>query len=128
MRLVDAAIALVNVFLHVPHVVVFEAVGLLRRRGEGVVFQFEVFRVGFRTGAQVLFGVCEEVVWTGSHQVGTADGRRGEGQVGGFAGRAHAHELVAHELLEQLALFGGHFGGFEMGEGLAKGYWLELSQ
>ena len=80
----------------------------------------------FRTRAEVLLGVCEEVVRAGADEVGAADLGRAEVQVGGFGVRVWAHKLVcdllaggleraaemglhtAHELLEQLALFSRH--------------------
>ena len=46
--------------LHVPHIVVFEPKLALVRRA--IVLGFQGLAMGFRTRAQVLFGVCEEVV------------------------------------------------------------------
>ena len=80
----------------------------------------------FRTRAQVLLGICEEVMWAGADEIGAADLRGGEGQIRGFGVGVWAHKLVwellagwlegrfrrglhtAHELLEQLPLFGCH--------------------
>lgn len=66
LRLVDAAVAVVDVFLHVAHVVVLEAVLLFLGRGQPVVFHLERLWVGFGARSQVLFRVGEEVVRTGS--------------------------------------------------------------
>ena len=65
----------------------------------------------FGTGANVLFCVGEEVVWAGAAEVGAADLRGVEGERGCFGGGGGgAQEGVAHQLLEELALFGCHGG------------------
>ena len=66
--------------------------------------------MGFVTGADVLLGVGEEVVRAGAGEVGPADLGGCEGEVGCFGRGSATHEVVAHELLEQLALFGCHGG------------------
>lgn len=53
--------------------------------------------------AEVLLCVCEEVVRTGANEIGTADFRVVEGELSCARGG-----LVAHKLLKQLSLLGGH--------------------
>ncbi len=79
LRGVDPPIALVNVLLHVAHVIVFEAVLALVRRG--LVFRLQRLAVHLRTRTQVLLRVGEEVVRAGADQVGPADFRVGEGEL-----------------------------------------------
>ncbi len=64
LRRVDPAVALVDVFLHIPHVVELEAVFLLV--GRGFVLGFQRLAVDLGAGAEVLFRVCEEVVRAGA--------------------------------------------------------------
>ena len=56
----------------------------------------------FRTRAQVLLGVCEEVVRAGADEIGAADLRGGEGQIRGFGVGVWAHKLVWKLLAEWL--------------------------
>ena len=71
----------------------------------------------FRAGADVLFGVGEEVVWAGAAEVRAADLRGVEGEGRGLGGGGGGtQERVAHELLEKLALFGCHGGRMGVGD------------
>lgn len=91
--------------------------GFFFRRGEAVPFEFEVFRVRLGTWANVLFGIREEVVWAGAAEVGAADLRGVEGERGGFGGGGRGtQEGVAHQLLEELALFSCHAGRIRKGD------------
>lgn len=106
---VDAAVAVGDVAGDVALVVEFEAPFAFAVFGRGGVFFFEGGVVGFGAGAQVLLGVREEVVGAAAAEVGAADFGVGESQGRGF-GRVGVggEELVAHELFEEAALFGGH--------------------
>ncbi len=114
LRAVDASVAIVNVLLHVAHVVVIEAMFLFLRSWQSVVFDLEVLRVEFGARTQILFGVCEQVVGACAGEVGAADLRRCQGQIGSFACYG-TRELVAHELFEEFALFVGHDDGCLVG-------------
>lgn len=105
LRSVDAAVALVNVLLQVAHVVVLEAVLLLLAVAQRLVLGLDALGVHLGTRADVLLGVGEEVVRTGAGEVRPADFRVRHGELGGARRRRRAHEL-----LEQLPLFGGHGG------------------
>ncbi len=94
LRGLDPAVALVDVLLQVPEVVVLEAVLLLRGLGERFVFCLQRLGVHLGTRADVLLGVREEVVRTGAYEERAADFLVGEGELG-CAGRLRA----AHELL-----------------------------
>lgn len=74
LRLIDAPIAVVDVLLQIPHVVIVEAVFGLFRWGEIVVFNFEDLGMCLGTRTQVLFRVGEEIMRTGSDQIGAAHG------------------------------------------------------
>lgn len=80
LRRVDPPVALVDVLLHVPHVVVLEAVLTLVRRA--LVLRFQRLAVHLGTGAEVLLGVGEEVVRAGAGEEGAADFRVGDGELG----------------------------------------------
>lgn len=73
LRGVDPSIALVDVFLHVTHVIVLEAIFCFIRRA--LVFSFEGLTVDFGAGTEVLFCVREEVVRAGAGEKRTADFR-----------------------------------------------------
>lgn len=92
LRRVDPPVALVNVLLHVPHVVVLEPVLALVRRA--LVFRFQRLAVHFRAGAEVLLGVGEEVVRAGAGEEGAADFRVRDGELGMARGGSGAHELL----------------------------------
>lgn len=92
LRSLDPPVALVNVLLHVPHVVVFEAVLALVRRV--LVLRFERFAVHFGAGSEVLFCVCEEVVRAGADEEGAADFGVRHGELGMSRGGTGAHELL----------------------------------
>lgn len=110
LRLVNPPIAVADIASNVTQIIPLEAPFTLLLLGCGGVFLLEVWLVGFGTCAQVLFGVGEEVVGTGAAQVRAADFGIGQGQLGRFVGGrgVSGEELVAHELLEQSSLLGGH--------------------
>lgn len=94
LRRLDPPVALVDVLLQVPQVVVLEAVLVPRGLGEGLVLGLEGLGVHLRTGPHVLLGVGEQVVRTRADEERAADLGVGEGELG-RAGRLRA----AHELL-----------------------------
>lgn len=111
LRCVDSAIAVRHVLADVALVVEVEAPFSFLRIGGALIFFAEVREMLFRAGSEVLLGVCEEVVWTAAAEVGAADFGVGDGKCGLFLCAGPSHELVAHQLLEQLALFGRHVEG-----------------
>lgn len=50
--------------------------------------------MNFRTGSEVLLGVCEEVVRASAGQVRPADFGVSDGELGGARGGRGAHELL----------------------------------
>ena len=58
-----------------------------------------------------MLGVGEEVVWALAAEVGFADFGVGEAECGLARGAWAGHQLVAHQLFEEFALFGCHFEG-----------------
>jgi len=117
---VDPSIALVDVFLHVAHVVILECpFRLVGLRGR-VVFKFQVFRMDFGAWAKILFGVCEEVVGTGADEIGAADLWVLDGKLSIARGGASSHVLITHELLKQLSLLCCHDGQNKLLSGIGK--------
>lgn len=102
LRSLYPTIAVVNVLVQIAHVVVLEAQPLLLPVRHAVVFDLETLGVHLGALAQILLRVGEEVVRAGPREVRAADFGVGEGELGGAGCRC------AHELLEQLSLFGGH--------------------
>lgn len=107
--LIDSAVAFGDEFADVAPVVELEAPVALLRLGGCLVFFAQVRLVCLRARSQVLLGVGEEVVRAGADQVGAAHLGVGDRERWLFGGGAwHAHEVVPHELLQQLSLLGGH--------------------
>lgn len=97
LRGVDPTITLVNVLLHVAHVVIFEPpFRLLARRGS-LVLRLQALAVHLGTRAQVLLGVGELVVRTRADEVRATDFRVGDGELGVAGGGTSAHKLVRCE-------------------------------
>ena len=71
LRGIDPPVALIDIFLHISHVVVLEAV--LALVGRGFIFGLERFAMDLRTGAEILLGICEEVVRACADDVGATD-------------------------------------------------------
>jgi hypothetical protein len=95
---VNAPIALVDVFLHISHVVVFKVPALLLLGVGGLVLVLQRLGMNFRARAQVLFRVREQIVRASTHEVRAADLRIGDLELGGLSVHAVDH-LLAHELL-----------------------------
>ena len=80
LRGVDPTITLVDVFLHVPHVIILESVlGLVWRT---FILALEWLAVNFWALTEVLFGIGEEIVRTSTDQERAADFWVGERQLG----------------------------------------------
>lgn len=92
LRRIDSPIALINVFLHVPHIVVFKSIFTLIRRT--LVLGLERFAVDSWAGAKILFRVCEEIMRACADEEGSADFGVCERQLGVSGGGAGAHELL----------------------------------
>lgn len=106
LRRIYPAVALVDVLLQIAHVVVLEAVLVLVPFRQPLVLGLESLGVHLGTLPEVLLGVGEEVVRTRAGEVGPADFGVVERELLGARRGGRAHEL-----LEQLSLFGGHDGG-----------------
>lgn len=63
---VDPAVALVDVSLHVPGVVVVESPPPLLLIVGGLVLGFQSFAMGLWACTKILFGVGKQVVWAGA--------------------------------------------------------------
>lgn len=92
LRRINSPIALVNVLLHIPHIVVFKSIFALIWRT--LVLGLERFAVDSRARAKVLFRVCEEVMRACAGEEGSADLGVCERQLGVSGGGAGAHELL----------------------------------
>lgn len=92
LRGIDPPVALIDVLLHISHVVVLEAV--LALVGRGFVFGLERLAMDLRAGAEVLFGVCEEVVRTCADDVGATDFWVSNGELSVSRGGTGAHKLL----------------------------------
>jgi len=84
--------------LHVPRVVVLEPVLALVRRA--LVLRFQRLAVHLGAGAEILLGVCEEVVRAGADEEGAADFGVRDGELGVSRGSSGAHELLWWEVKE----------------------------
>ena len=73
LRGIDSSVALIDVLLHISHVVVFEA--MLALVGRGFIFGLERFAMDLWAGAKVLLGVRKEVVGTCADKIGATDFR-----------------------------------------------------
>lgn len=104
---VDATIAFVNVLLHVPEVVVLEAVLLLLARRGRLPFRLQRLAVHLGTWPQVLLRVREQVVRTRAGDEGSACAWVGQGHLW-RAGGAGTHELFWRASCQ---LLGGGGGG-----------------
>lgn len=94
LRRVDAPVAVVNVLLHVPHVVVLEAIPLLLCRRAAFPVGLERLAVDLRALAQILLRVCEQVVWACPCNIRPAYFRVCQGQLCAARRGPAAHELV----------------------------------
>lgn len=103
LRRINPPITLINVLLQVAHVIILEAILLPLLVRQRLVLRLQPLRVHLGAGANVLLGVGEQIVRTGAGEVRTADFGIRHGELGGARRRRRAHEL-----LEQLSLFGGH--------------------
>ena len=117
-RLLQPSLRNINLPITLPHMLpnirliikLKPQLPLLLFRQRLVLFP-QVGQVGFGAGAEVLFCVGEEVVGAGAGEVGAADFGVGEGEGLFSRGAGHGHEVVAHELFEEFALFCCHFWG-----------------
>lgn len=94
----DATVAVVNVFLHVAHVVKFKAPFALLMVVCIFVLGFQGFAVGLWTQAEILFRIGKQVVWTGADKVRAAHLWISDVELGGARRARASHELLAHEL------------------------------
>lgn len=110
LRGLDPPVAVVHIGADIVLIVPFESPVALLVVGGGEIFFAKIWLVGSGARAEILLGVGEEVVGAAAAEIGTADLGVGDGEGGLFVHAGRGHHGVAHELLEQLALFGGHVG------------------
>lgn len=70
---VDSPVTIINVLLHIAHVVEFKAPFSLVRGRCTVVLRFQALAVHFGTRSEVLLRIGKEVVRAGPDEVGTTD-------------------------------------------------------
>lgn len=92
LRSIDPPVALIDVFLHISHIVVLETV--LALVGRGFILRFERFAMDLGAGSKVLLGVREEVVRTCADKIGATDFWVSEGELSVSRGGTGAHELL----------------------------------
>ena len=91
---INTSVTVVNILLHIAHVVVIETpFGLLRCRGS-LILRLQSFTVHFRALTQILLGIGEEVVRTGADEIRATDFRVGDLELRIARGRAGTYELV----------------------------------
>ena len=73
LRSINPSIALVDVLLHVPHIIPLKPQFSFLRRIFSIVFRLERLAMDLWTLTQVLLRICEEVVWTCSDEVRSTD-------------------------------------------------------
>lgn len=98
LSLLDAAVALAHVLLHIDEVVPLKVPGALLRFGGLLVLGLEGFIVDLGTRAKVLLGVGKQVVGAVADDVGAADLGVCHVQLGRLLVEA-SHGSRAHELL-----------------------------
>lgn len=96
LRALNSPITFRDIFPHIPLPIEIESPFFALGVCGGVIFVFEVRLVGFGAGAQVLFGVGEEVVRAAAAEVGAADFGVGDCEGWGAGGVGACEELVAH--------------------------------
>lgn len=92
LRCIYSSITLVDIFLHVAHVIILEAILALVCRS--FVLGFERFAVDLGAGTEILLGVCEKVMGTCSYEIRAADFRVGDRKLSVSRGGSGAHELL----------------------------------
>lgn len=82
LRPVDSAIAIINILLHVAHVIEVEPPFILLRRRRHLVLRLESFAVDLRAWPEILFCVREQIVRTSPYKVRATDFGVGDGELG----------------------------------------------
>jgi hypothetical protein len=94
---VDSPVTIINILLHIAHVVELKAPFRLIRRGRGVVLCFQPLAMHFGTRSEVLLRIGKEVVRAGADEVGAANFRIRDGELGIATLSASPNELVSCE-------------------------------
>lgn len=92
LRSIDPPVALIDVLLHISHVVVLEPIFALV--GRGFIFGLERFAMDLGAGPEVLLGVREEVVRACAGNVGATDFWVSDGELSVSRRGTGAHELL----------------------------------
>lgn len=97
LRAVDSPIALIDVLLHVPKVVVLESPFRFLLGVGGLVLCLQAFVVQLGTWTEILFGVGEQIVRACANKIGAAHLHISYRNLGSSSAGS-THELLAHEL------------------------------
>ncbi len=89
---IDPPVALIDILLHIPHVVVLEAP--LAFLGRGFIFRLERFAVDLGAGAKVLLGIRKEVMRACADKIGATDFGVCDRELSVSRGSTGAHELL----------------------------------
>lgn len=91
---INTSVTIIDVFLHVAHIVVIESpFGLLGRRG-GLILRLQSFAVNFLAWTQILLGIGEEVMRTSADKIRATDFRIGDLELRIARRSAGTYELV----------------------------------
>ena len=92
LRSINSPIALIDVLLHISHIVVLEAILALLRRG--FVFGLERFAMDLGAGPEVLLGVREKIMRTCADKIGATDFWVCERELSMSRGGTGTHKLL----------------------------------
>ena len=92
LRSINPSVALIDIFLHISHIIVLEAV--LALFGRGFIFGLQRFAMDLGTGAQVLLGIRKKIVRTCANKIGATDFWVSDGELSVSRRGTGAHELL----------------------------------
>ena len=92
LRSINPPVALIDIFLHISHIVVLETVLVLV--GRGFIFGLQRFAMDLGAGAQVLLGVRKKIVRTCANKIGATDFWVCDGELSVSRRGTGAHELL----------------------------------
>ena len=94
---VDTAVTVIDVLLHFAVVIELESPFRLIRRGCSIVLGLQALTMDLRTGSEVLLGVGEQVMRATANEVGAADFRIRDGELGIATLCASPNELISYK-------------------------------
>ena len=66
---IDPSIAVIDILLHITHIVIFETPFGPLRRGSCLVLRLETLAVDLRAWSKILLCVCKQIMWACTCQV-----------------------------------------------------------